>query len=621
MVSAYGELMMCSAKTIKRARIGSDPAPRRVWAFVRWLLVLVLVVMPSLMLSAQAQVQAPDPLATLDRTTVVEGAELTLRVRTRQTNHELDLAPLLRDFEVVSQAHSTNNPALTGQGRDFLEWEIVLVPRRTGDLTIPPLSVGGQQTQPIEVRVLTISPEQRAVTEQHVALDVDIERTELYLGEPTIVTLTLYYNVNVNGTFADVTPDDSEWAALGDGSAGTTQADDGREFNYTRFKYLYTPLSVGPRELPAFEFEGTYRTHSLSPRQRLQDVTSQPIALTINPVPDAFPDGFSWLPANNVELSERWSTDATSLASGEQVQRTLIMRAEGPAAVNLPAVLDRTSAPEGVRTYPDRARSDERLNDERRQSSRTESESYLFLTGGRVEMPAVRVPWWDLAADELRWAELPSRGFEIATPLVTPDLDDDAALTGQETDREGFNLLALLRYGILAVIIAATAYLLRGPLKQLLSLVRRRFGRVNTDSAAADPQPGTGSPPSNRGATPHEPRSKPWRRQKIERPDWLTTAEVAVTAEDWPDLLKVLARALGDQGWPDLGAVEAHWGVAGFRDLVKRTQQVVYGAPTTSVDTLALAQDWQALLNDWPHQPATASRQNSKGQPKALYPD
>ncbi|MEX1058024.1 MAG: BatD family protein, partial [Natronospirillum sp.] len=116
---------------------------RSLSAQLAFFLVGFLILMPVL-----AQSQAIDPLANVDRTTLVEGSQLTLRVRTRQTEHELDLAPLLRDFEVIAQAYSTNNPALTGLGTDFLEWEIILAPRRTGELTIPALTVGNRQTRP-----------------------------------------------------------------------------------------------------------------------------------------------------------------------------------------------------------------------------------------------------------------------------------------------------------------------------------------------------------------------------------------------------------------------------------------------------------------------------------------
>lgn len=402
--------------------------------------VLIVLTMLILVLGHSA---AADALAQVNRTTVAEGSTLTLRVRTRDLEQQLDITPLLRDFEVVAQTQSTNNPALTGLGTEFQEWELVLTPRRSGQLSIPPLLVGQQLTQPISIRVIAVSPEQRAVMDRDVFLEVDIANETPYVGEAVLVRLSLFYNVNVNGTFADVNPEQSAWEPLGDSHTGTTERN-GNTYSYTRFHYLYTPLEPGERTLPAFEFDGDYRTHNLAPRQTLPTVRSEPIELTVRPVPDDFPSGYPWLPARDLTLSQAWSSDQTDWSAGEQLTRTLTLTARGPAAANLPPVLSRLQQPDGINTYAGSTRTQDELGTEDRVATRREHQEVLFTTAGEHTLPEVRMPWWDLDTDQLRWAEVPGRSLQVAGVMpfdVAPAPDqatESASSTLAERSRIGW---------------------------------------------------------------------------------------------------------------------------------------------------------------------------------------
>src|SRR5690554_495688 len=78
-------------------------------------------------------------LANVNKTTLVEGDTVVLRIRTRMENTEIDLAPLLTDFQVLSQSHMSSSTSFNGIRNAFLEWEIQLAPLKTGRLEIPAL--------------------------------------------------------------------------------------------------------------------------------------------------------------------------------------------------------------------------------------------------------------------------------------------------------------------------------------------------------------------------------------------------------------------------------------------------------------------------------------------------
>lgn len=614
--------------------------------------------------SALPSIAHADALAQVNRTTVVESGTVTLRVRTRDIDQDIDLTPLEQDFTVESQGHSTNNPALTGLGTEFQEWEIVLSPRRTGELVIPALTVGDARTQPIEIRVLPVSPEQQAVMDRDVYLEVDIASESLYVGEPVLVQLTLFYNVNVDGTFADVTPGDSEWEPLGDGSTGTIEQD-GSNYNYTRFQYLYTPLSSGPRELPAFEFEGDYRTNRLAPRMPLTDVRSDPIPLTVKPIPDEFPDGHPWLPARNLSLEQTWSQETDTYQAGDQINRELRIEATGPAASNLPSVLSNLTTGAGINSYPNPAQTNDQIIDENRIAERRESTAYLLVAGGEHTLPEVRVPWWDLDSDALRWAEAPGQSFSVQDALAPVDIPappDRAAEPPVQTDDNwlrwslaigGFAVaiaaiwwlgrrlprrikplarwlwfLATLPVQLLWRLLAGltsrfvwpwVAPMMRLPVRLLLRLNNRlpkwpqRFRHGQTDHprhtnagpSATEPDQVMAPPLSGR---PRQDSTKQW-TQAVTR---------AAQAQDWKALLDELQQQLKPYGWPDTQSIETTLGIQGLTSLVRQTQRCLYGPAWQPTDEQQLAAEWEALLTRWPDRPGRSKQQrNAPG----LYPD
>lgn len=554
------------------------------------------------LLAPLSTVQA-EPLAQVNRTTLVEGDTVTLRIRTRETQHDIDLAPLLRDFQVVTQGHSTNNPALTGLGTEFLEWEIVLRPRRTGELTIPSLAVGSEQTRSIDVRVLSISPEQRAVRDQHVSLEVDTAKDRLYVGEPTLVRLTLYYNVNVNGTFADFTPSDSEWEPLGERITGTTESHDGAEYNFTRFKYLYTPLSSGHRQLPAFEFEGDYRTHSLAPRRTLNDITSDPIDLDVQPVPDDFPDGHAWLPARALSISQRWSLDGDTLTLGDQIERRVRLEARGPAQANLPDVLRGQTTTDTIRQYPGSPSGREELLVDDRISERTETVSYLFTEPGQHRLPEIRVPWWDVDADSLRWETLPARTVTVTAALESVALPEvDATEDTEDTARTRPWYQSLWFWG--AVLLLAL----------LVGFRRRLLQRIHALWPRRPVAPRKATPPGPEPAAPASKRPRP----AGGKPRWIKPARAAVQQADWRLLLSILGEHLAAQGWPDTRRVERTVPISGLSYLVRLTQGQLYGKPEDRVSDDTLVNHWLELLDQWPRQPRSRQRGSSAD---GLYPD
>ena len=117
------------------------------------------VVLLSLLCFA-AMAQAAQVRAWLDRNTMQLGETVTLNVEVADsaTAAQPDFASLQKDFAVGATQSSSSVNIINGQTSSKLLWAVALEPRHEGTITIPALSVAGQNTQPITLTVQPMAP-------------------------------------------------------------------------------------------------------------------------------------------------------------------------------------------------------------------------------------------------------------------------------------------------------------------------------------------------------------------------------------------------------------------------------------------------------------------------------
>ena len=64
-----------------------------------------------------------------------------------------DFGPLRYDFHIHGTAHSASYVFINGQSKASTRWTVTLVPKHTGQLTIPAIQVGQARSKPITLHV------------------------------------------------------------------------------------------------------------------------------------------------------------------------------------------------------------------------------------------------------------------------------------------------------------------------------------------------------------------------------------------------------------------------------------------------------------------------------------
>lgn len=378
---------------------------------------------------AQAEVTA-----TVDRPGIYVGDSLvlTLRATAGEDIEAVDLDPLARDFDVVSRSTSSRMSIINGQTERTSELQVVLLPRRSGDLLIPPLSVDGQRTRQITVQVTDALGD--LDNSRDVFVESEVDRDSVYVQSQLVHTFRIYEAIDLSDRGRSELKLDNAVVEELDGASFQRMVD-GRAYRVYEVRHAIFPQQSGTLEIPSLSFNARKPAtrRSIFARGEIIRRSSEPMTVEVKPVPPGWPDA-PWIPAASLDIEESWSALPDEVAVGDSVTRTLTLVAEGIDGSQLPPITQ--AEVRGIKIYPDQPRSENTRDDDGVTGIGINSTALLFTEPGAFTLPAVRIPWWDTTADTLRYAELPAKRIrvvagapvetaaappqELAAPVVQP---------------------------------------------------------------------------------------------------------------------------------------------------------------------------------------------------------
>lgn len=410
----YGLWVRFSTSTFSRRDSKSLPPANRVAEF---LLLLTLMCSGHF---AHAEVRA-----TVDRSVITENDTLTLTLELDEQNADVDLSPLERDFEVLNNARSNRISIVNGRVDSRNEWVLTLTPKRGGDLQIPSLTVGNKKTAPIAVKV--VAGKAAANSNKDVFLEGSVDSSGVDVQAQLIYTLRLYHAVDLKeGTLSMPELKDAIIERLGE-DATSDVVRDGRRYHLVERKYAIFPQMSGVLRIPPPEFKGLAIVRGASPFDNLfnrrfgvdpfdnmpgagQSVRVRAKELTVDvSAPPKDTRAAWWLPAKRFTLSETWVPEQFRV--GEPVTRTVVMEVDGLTAQQLPDVPVPDVA--GFKQYPDQPVKETKAERNGVSALKTQKIAWVATQPGRLQLPALEIPWWDTQARKLRIASLPARTVDV----------------------------------------------------------------------------------------------------------------------------------------------------------------------------------------------------------------
>lgn len=380
----------------------------------------------AMLLLPAALVQAA-VVASVDRGRIDLNESFTLRVTVDTAiDVEPDASALDEDFIVGSRSQLSNTTIVNGQITRSRTWTYVLMARRAGELSIPPVVIGSEQSQPVAITVAPPSDATPGEADIFVITEADFD--ESYVQAQILYTVKVYRAVATRQprlSEPEITGVDALIEVAGEERTYESILN-GKSYTVVERVYAVFPQESGEVRITPARFEArVLRNGRISGRKVFE---SEPIVVAVKPIPpppQGYPDA-AWLPAKSVELSEEWSREPDELPAGEPITRRLTVTALGQLSTQIPVIDPRVS--DGVKVYPDKPELRVAAEAGGILATRTDQYAMIGVRPGAVSVPTVELPWWDIAAGEWKTATLAGRSIDVMpstdalVPQVVPDV-------------------------------------------------------------------------------------------------------------------------------------------------------------------------------------------------------
>ncbi len=367
--------------------------------------------------------------ASIDRADVEINESFTLKILVDSNiGVEPDASALEADFHVGQRSQISNTTIINGQISRSRTWTYVLMARRAGDLVVPPVIVGNEQSNPLHI---VVAPQSQALPgEADVFVTTEVDYAESYVQAQILYTIRIYRSVatrqprlsepQLSGVevLIEIAGDERSYESILNG----------KNYNVVERVYALFPQESGELLLAPARFEArVLRDNRITGRKVFE---SEALTVTVKPIPPPpadFPDA-AWLPAKSLTLSELWSREPETLPAGEPITRHVTVTALGQLSTQIPVI--EAAASDGVKIYPDKPELRVTTEPDGIRATRKDQYAMIGVRAGIVEIPELNLPWWSIDAGEWQVASLPARSLTILPsgetalpPVVEPIIE------------------------------------------------------------------------------------------------------------------------------------------------------------------------------------------------------
>lgn len=339
---------------------------------------------------------------------------------------EPNFAFLAQNFEILRQSESSSMQIINGSLTRKKEWTVTLMAKTAGTFMIPPIAFGDDRSQVMALNVEPAKKPQASEDAAPIFIEVSVDSTTAYVQSQVIFTMRLFRAQTLtNASLSE--------PKLSDADAVVERLGDDRQFETTRHgqnylvlerRYAIFPQQSGTLTVAPIQFEGQligrFQNRTLfNQGGGVRRLRSKALTLNIQGVPQDKVRG-RWLPAKDLLIYEQWpeiENEAERFKAGEPVTRTLVLKATGLTAAQLPEIP--LNLPQGFKSYPDQPE----LKDQKKLSGlvgiRREKIALIPTAPGNYILPVIEIPWWNTKLERMEMARLPERRITVAPAVQT----------------------------------------------------------------------------------------------------------------------------------------------------------------------------------------------------------
>lgn len=387
--------------------------------------------------------------AKVNRSSLPEGETflLTVELEGATSNKTPDFEALNDDFTIYSVANAYRTNIINGNVSTSQQWNLVLMPNKSGRLTIPAIGLENYKTQPLTINVGDAGTSAKTTTQSEnrpkYTIAAEVDNKKPYVQQQINYTLILQDSGGLQGeepTFQAT--NDNDWIIKSLGAPEiSTQNINGANVREIKFHYALFPQRSGQLEIPAVRFNGYY----LSGERRtdpfanlfnddmfiggfgMADVfaTRTPVILAAKPIkinvlPAAKENGEHWwLPAENVKLYAEFKPEQPKFAVGEAISRNIYLQATGVIDSQLPEL--KFASASGVKQYPEKPQTAMSVDKGKIIALEKVANVYIPTEAGKITLPEISVNWFNVKSGKMEKAILPAMTVAVAGESTKPE--------------------------------------------------------------------------------------------------------------------------------------------------------------------------------------------------------
>ncbi len=347
--------------------------------------------------------------------TLKESVVLTVIADDDVDSNALETSVLLADFIVGRTSVSSQTSMVNFKTSRTTKWTTLLIPRRAGQLTIPALTVEGQQTSPIQITVLA-ADDPSAQRQQDLFITAEASAKDIYVQQIFTLKVKLHFAADLKrGSLSEPAMEGATIAQIGEDIENDSIIN-GRRFRVIERTYSITPQQSGEFTLTSPMFSGEIMMQSARRSNFLSfgetkpiSVVGEELSITVRPIPAQFTG--PWLPSELLSLHQEWQPEPSSFKVGEPITRTITLTAAGVSSAQLPAV--KFELPKGLKVYPDQADLHSSLNNGRLISQSVRNFAIVASQPGDFIIPQMTINWWNTVTNRMEIATLAEQKITI----------------------------------------------------------------------------------------------------------------------------------------------------------------------------------------------------------------
>lgn len=396
-------------------------------------LLTLTVILATTLVTSTTAFALTNVTASVDSNPVMSNESIVLTVIADDSvdRDALDTSPLLTNFIVARTEVSSQTSIVNLSMSKTTQWQIVLMPRSTGNLTIPSLTIDGHQSQPINIKVIEQGSTE-STQQQDIFISTELSSNDIYVQQLVTLTIKLHIGVQLQrGSLSEPTLEGAVIEQVGKDIENDGIVN-GKRYRIIERTYAITPEQSGEFTLVTPMFSGDVMVQSQRRSGFLSfgetkpvNVLGEKLSLNVRPIPDSFPVNANnpWLPSELLTLHQEWQPEPIEFKVGEPITRTILLTAEGLGKAQLPNIV--MDAPAGLKIYPDQAELHSSVPNKRLISQKRQNFALVASQAGDYILPKITIAWWNTVTNKYQQAILPEQTITIKAnpdapkPLIT----------------------------------------------------------------------------------------------------------------------------------------------------------------------------------------------------------